>query len=204
MQRKWRFFRSSQRPLRLARRWRTKEETIKSSSRSKAASRRQPVNVLQRDERERHPKLQPDTGAQGVEQVLACASGVPGLLRQQPAHQKPPGSNATNDQAASVRKSRDAGLNRMRATPAATRSATGRSVEEASPDNNEFIVVTKQKRIKYIKTTPVNTISSYDILSEKFTKKLSEYDFIVLHTLNDMNKKIVLNSFWYMDICFFF
>lgn len=66
--------------------------------------------------------------------------------------------------------------------------------EKASPNNNEFMVVTDINKFKYIKTTPITKIKKQNILSKRFAKELTKYDFVVLHKLNDIGKKLVLNS----------
>jgi hypothetical protein len=93
IQREWRSCRSLQRLPCLARCRRTEKETGEHQQQQIERNQQLPAGQCagQRNERQRHPKLQPDTGAHGIEQALACASGTPGLLRQQPAHQSRPG-----------------------------------------------------------------------------------------------------------------
>ena len=66
--------------------------------------------------------------------------------------------------------------------------------EKASPNNNEFMIVTKQKEFKYIKTTPITRISPLKFLSKGFAKRLLQYEFVVLHWLDDVKKHLVLNA----------
>ncbi|WP_277640145.1 TDP-N-acetylfucosamine:lipid II N-acetylfucosaminyltransferase [Wolinella succinogenes] len=66
--------------------------------------------------------------------------------------------------------------------------------EIVSPNNNEFMVVTKQEKFKYIKTTPITKISPLKFLSKRFAKSLNKYEFVVLHWLDDMKKQLVINA----------
>ncbi len=66
--------------------------------------------------------------------------------------------------------------------------------EKASPNNNKFMVVTRQKEFKYIKTTPITKVVRDKFLSNEFAQSLNNYEFIVLHTLSDMAKKLILNA----------
>ncbi len=66
--------------------------------------------------------------------------------------------------------------------------------EKASPNNNEFMVVTKQENFKYIKTTPITRISPLKFLTKSFAKRLSKYEFVVIHWLEDQTKQLILNA----------
>ena len=66
--------------------------------------------------------------------------------------------------------------------------------EKVSPNNNEFIVVTKQKKFRYIKTTPITKISHFEFLSKKFITSLGRYEFVVIHSLSDVAKQLILKS----------
>ncbi|WP_121628875.1 TDP-N-acetylfucosamine:lipid II N-acetylfucosaminyltransferase [Poseidonibacter antarcticus] len=66
--------------------------------------------------------------------------------------------------------------------------------EKASPNNNEFMVVTQKDKFKYIKTTPITKITRKEILSKEFSDSLKKYEFIVFHVLSDIDKKLVLNA----------
>lgn len=66
--------------------------------------------------------------------------------------------------------------------------------EKATPNNNEFMVVTRQKKFKYIKTTPITKITRKAILGKEFENILKNYEFVVLHTLSNVTKKLVVNS----------
>lgn len=66
--------------------------------------------------------------------------------------------------------------------------------EKATPNNNEFIIATKQKSFKYIKTTPATKITPLKLLSKSFAKRLTQYEFVVLHWLDDFKKQLILNA----------
>lgn len=66
--------------------------------------------------------------------------------------------------------------------------------ELACPNNNEFMVITNKEKIKYIKTTPIAKISKKGLLRKKSIKDLEKYEFIILHTLSDIVKKVILNA----------
>jgi len=66
--------------------------------------------------------------------------------------------------------------------------------EIACPNNNEFLVVTNNKNLKYIKTTPVTKVSHIKFFSHGFKKKLSQYEFIIIHWLDDKNMKLLLEA----------
>jgi hypothetical protein len=64
--------------------------------------------------------------------------------------------------------------------------------EKASPNNNEFMVVTKQKSFKYIKTTPVTKITPIEFSNKKFMNNLKQYEFVVLHWLDFFKMRLLL------------
>jgi dTDP-N-acetylfucosamine:lipid II N-acetylfucosaminyltransferase len=66
--------------------------------------------------------------------------------------------------------------------------------EKASPRNNEFIVITNKNSFKYIKTTPITKIKLFKFLSKKFSNSLEKYEFVVIHSLTNEVKKLILNS----------
>ncbi len=67
--------------------------------------------------------------------------------------------------------------------------------EEAAPGENKFIIVSnRNKSFNYIKRAKVDRISTLEFLSKKFANSLLEYDFVVLHWLDDYKKKLVLNA----------
>ena len=66
--------------------------------------------------------------------------------------------------------------------------------EKVSPNNNEFMVVTNQNKFKYIRITPITCISPQEFLDKSFAKKLLQYEFVVLHWLDDFKKILVLNA----------
>ena len=66
--------------------------------------------------------------------------------------------------------------------------------EKASPNNNKFIIISKLKKNLYIRTSPVSTISTFKLYSNKFLKSLKKYEFIVLHRLNPVKMLLVLRA----------
>ncbi len=69
--------------------------------------------------------------------------------------------------------------------------------EGASPENNEFMLVSNKKiQFKYIKNTPITLISPYKFLSKKFARSLTKYDFIIFHSLfnNDNKLQLIINA----------
>ncbi|MDD2886295.1 MAG: TDP-N-acetylfucosamine:lipid II N-acetylfucosaminyltransferase [Aliarcobacter sp.] len=66
--------------------------------------------------------------------------------------------------------------------------------DNQNPDNNQFIIVASKSKFKYIKTTPIIKISKFEFLSKKFSNSLSKYEFIIIHSLTDITKKLILNS----------
>ena len=59
--------------------------------------------------------------------------------------------------------------------------------EKASPNNNEFMVVTNKEKFNYIKTTPITKITRKKFLSKSFAQKLINYE---------LNKSIFINKFF--------
>lgn len=66
--------------------------------------------------------------------------------------------------------------------------------EKASPNNNEFMVVGKHEKFKYIKTTPITKISPMKFLSKSFAKNLEKYEFVVIHWIDDLKKQLITNA----------
>jgi hypothetical protein len=61
-----------------------------------------------------------------------------------------------------------------------------RIFEEVHPCQNEFLIITKNKRFKYIKNTPVVSIEPRSIFRNSFLKSLKKYDMVILHILDDI------------------
>ncbi|MDD2509377.1 MAG: hypothetical protein PHS78_10115 [Aliarcobacter skirrowii] len=66
--------------------------------------------------------------------------------------------------------------------------------EKASPNNNEFMIVGKFDKFKYIKTTPITQVNKLEFLSKNFAKNLENYEFVVIHALIGHSMKLVLNT----------
>jgi hypothetical protein len=66
--------------------------------------------------------------------------------------------------------------------------------EKASPGNNKFVVVTKQEKFNYIKTTPITKISPIKFLSRKFAKSLTQYEFVVVHWMDELKMQLIMNA----------
>lgn len=66
--------------------------------------------------------------------------------------------------------------------------------EKAYPNNNEFILVSKHENCKYIKKTPITTITTLSFLSKKFSERLKNYEFVVIHWLDDHQLQLIVNA----------
>lgn len=66
--------------------------------------------------------------------------------------------------------------------------------EKVNPDNNHLVVVSKQKKMEYIKTTPITQVESSELLSKSFAKKLEKYEFVVIHALQADTMKLILDA----------
>lgn len=66
--------------------------------------------------------------------------------------------------------------------------------EKISPNNNEFMVVTKVNRFKYIKTAPITKVNPFEFMNKNFIKNLDKYEFIVLHWLDFFKMKLLLKA----------
>lgn len=60
-----------------------------------------------------------------------------------------------------------------------------RAFEDACPNANKFVLIGNKKPLKYIKNTPVDFISPFELLTGVFAHTLKEYDFVVIHWLDD-------------------
>lgn len=69
-----------------------------------------------------------------------------------------------------------------------------KAFERVYPGKNEFLVISNSKNLKYIKLTPVKIISLKEFFKKSFMEKLSRYEFVVLHWLDDFKKFLVLNA----------
>lgn len=68
------------------------------------------------------------------------------------------------------------------------------SFEAARPGENEFVIVSEDKQLKYVKSAGVRIISSKEAVKPRFLKSLSNYDFVVLHSLTGINMQILNKS----------
>ena len=66
--------------------------------------------------------------------------------------------------------------------------------EKASPNNNEFMIISKTKNFKYIKKTPITTIKPFEFYSQKFVNSLQKYDFVVIHYLHDIFAQLIIKT----------
>jgi hypothetical protein len=60
-----------------------------------------------------------------------------------------------------------------------------RVFEEANLGNNEFIIFSKNHRLKYIKNTPVSFVAPNYFVNKSFIASLSNYKMVILHYLDD-------------------
>jgi dTDP-N-acetylfucosamine:lipid II N-acetylfucosaminyltransferase len=63
--------------------------------------------------------------------------------------------------------------------------------DSVAPSCNTFIIPSLNKKLNYIKKTPVEFINPYSFKNPLFIKSLEKYNFIVLHSLNTYNKNLV-------------
>lgn len=66
--------------------------------------------------------------------------------------------------------------------------------EKASPGNNEFMIVTKAKKLNYVKTTSITKITKFEILSKKFANQLINYEFVVIHWMDILKLQLISNA----------
>ncbi|NMB52652.1 MAG: hypothetical protein GX999_10015, partial [Bacteroidales bacterium] len=72
--------------------------------------------------------------------------------------------------------------------------AAYRSFELVAPSCNTFFVPSWDKKLKYIKNTPVKFINPFSFKNPFFMKSLEKYDFIMLHSLNTFNQRLLANA----------
>lgn len=66
--------------------------------------------------------------------------------------------------------------------------------ESVAPSCNTFLIPSLDKKLKYIKKTPVEFINIISLKNPFFMKSLEKYDFIVLHSLNIFNQEVVAHA----------
>jgi len=69
-----------------------------------------------------------------------------------------------------------------------------KNFESAAPSCNTFFVPSWNRKLRYIKETPVKFINPYSFKNPYFIKSLERYDFIVLHSLNTFNQRLLANT----------
>ncbi|AKB33077.1 4-alpha-L-fucosyltransferase [Methanosarcina siciliae HI350] len=69
-----------------------------------------------------------------------------------------------------------------------------KNFESIAPLCNTFFIPSLNKKLNYIKETPVKLINPFSFKNPFFMKSLEKYDFIVLHSLNTFNQEIVAHS----------
>ncbi len=72
--------------------------------------------------------------------------------------------------------------------------AAYRNFELVAPSCNTFFVPSWDKKLKYIKNTPVKFINPFSFKNPFFMKSLEKYDFIMLHSLNTFNQRLLANT----------
>ncbi|TAJ43695.1 TDP-N-acetylfucosamine:lipid II N-acetylfucosaminyltransferase [Methanofollis fontis] len=69
-----------------------------------------------------------------------------------------------------------------------------KNFESVAPSCNTFFVPSWDKKLKYIKNTPVKFINPFSFKNPFFMKSLEKYDFIMLHSLNTFNQRLLANA----------
>ena len=69
-----------------------------------------------------------------------------------------------------------------------------KNFESVAPSCNTFFVPSWDKKLKYIKNTPVIFINPFSFKNPFFMKSLEKYDFIMLHSLNTFNQRLLANT----------
>lgn len=60
--------------------------------------------------------------------------------------------------------------------------------EEAQPHQNSFMLITNNKKIKFIKDTPFELFSYYDFFTGKIAKHIDKFDVLIVHSLTKTAK----------------
>jgi dTDP-N-acetylfucosamine:lipid II N-acetylfucosaminyltransferase len=69
-----------------------------------------------------------------------------------------------------------------------------KNFESVAPLCNTFLTPSLNKKLNYIKETPVKIINPFSFKNPYFMRSLEKYDFIVLHSLNTFNQEIVAHT----------
>ncbi len=72
--------------------------------------------------------------------------------------------------------------------------AAYKNFESVAPSCNTFFVPSWDKKLKYIKNTPVKFINPFSFKNPFFMKSFEKYDFIMLHSLNTFNQRLLANA----------
>lgn len=72
--------------------------------------------------------------------------------------------------------------------------AAYKNFESVAPSCNTFFVPSWDKKLKYIKNTPVKFINPFSFKNPFFMKSLKKYDFIMLHSFNTFNQRLLANT----------
>ncbi len=66
--------------------------------------------------------------------------------------------------------------------------------DHVAPNCNDYIIAGRKKKLKYIEITPVKFVSRLSYLNPLFLKRLSSYDFVMIHALTIFAQNLVLHS----------
>jgi len=66
--------------------------------------------------------------------------------------------------------------------------------ETVAPHNNEFMVITRKKRLQHLDEFPIKKIGIYEFYHPFFLQNLKKYEFVVLHFLDFYKIRILLKA----------
>lgn len=69
--------------------------------------------------------------------------------------------------------------------------AAYRAFEDASPDNNEFVIISHKQPLKYIKITPIRFVEWTEYISNDFINTLNNYEMVILHWLDEIKFQLL-------------
>jgi hypothetical protein len=72
--------------------------------------------------------------------------------------------------------------------------AAYRAFEEANPDNNEFVIISKKHPLRFIKNTPIRFVERSEFWSKKFVNSLKNYEMVCLHWLDDAKMQLLAQA----------
>jgi dTDP-N-acetylfucosamine:lipid II N-acetylfucosaminyltransferase len=70
-----------------------------------------------------------------------------------------------------------------------------RQFEYVLPGSSDYFVASIPKKLKYVKEAPVTFINRLSFKNPLFMRRLNDYSFVVLHSLNSFNQELVAHSF---------